>query len=189
MNPYSVLNLPTSSTYEEIKSRYKTLAQLHHPDKGGDEEFFKDIKLAYEILIDPARRMLFDATGQIHTVELKTEAMDIMSRMIINIAQNFQVGRDNLLFMLEREINQLITIATNDTEVAKTHIVTLEGIIEKIRIKTNGENLIIGILTTQLNIRLNDIKLFARRIEICKLMLDILRDYEYGLIGLAFVNS
>lgn len=33
---------------EEIKKKYKRLASIHHPDKGGDEEMFKEIKQAYD---------------------------------------------------------------------------------------------------------------------------------------------
>ena len=45
MNPYEVLDVPIDASAEEIRQRYRTLAQLHHPDKGGDEELFKQIKL------------------------------------------------------------------------------------------------------------------------------------------------
>lgn len=33
---------------EEVKKKYKRLASIHHPDKGGDEEMFKEIKQAYD---------------------------------------------------------------------------------------------------------------------------------------------
>ena len=35
----------------EIKQRYRELAALHHPDKGGDEATFIEIRQAYEQLI------------------------------------------------------------------------------------------------------------------------------------------
>lgn len=36
---------------EKIKEIYKKLAKKHHPDKGGDTEYFKLIQLAYEKLM------------------------------------------------------------------------------------------------------------------------------------------
>lgn len=33
---------------EDIRKKYKRLASIHHPDKGGDEEVFKEIKQAYD---------------------------------------------------------------------------------------------------------------------------------------------
>ena len=56
MNPYTELDVPVDASLETIRQRYRTLAQMYHPDKGGDEEMFKLIKLAYEILSDPVRR-------------------------------------------------------------------------------------------------------------------------------------
>lgn len=50
---YEILNIPLSSTKEEIKKAYKRLANKHHPDKeGGDEEMFKLIKDAYDTILE-----------------------------------------------------------------------------------------------------------------------------------------
>ena len=43
---FEVLGLPTTATADEVKSAYKRLAVEHHPDKGGDEDKFKDILMA-----------------------------------------------------------------------------------------------------------------------------------------------
>ena len=64
MNPYHELDVSVDATDEEIKIKFRSLAQIHHPDKGGDEEIFVRIKLAYEILIDPVRRKEFDVLGE-----------------------------------------------------------------------------------------------------------------------------
>jgi len=48
MNPYAVLNIPHNASTEDAKKAYKKLANKHHPDKGGDEEIFKEVKKAYE---------------------------------------------------------------------------------------------------------------------------------------------
>ena len=44
MNSYAELDVPITATIDEIKLRFKALAQFHHPDKGGDEETFKRIR-------------------------------------------------------------------------------------------------------------------------------------------------
>ena len=49
-NHYSTLGIEASSSPEEIKKAYKKLVMEHHPDKGGDEEKFKEITEAYEVL-------------------------------------------------------------------------------------------------------------------------------------------
>jgi DnaJ family protein A protein 2 len=44
---YDDLELPKTCTSEEIKQKYRTLAQIHHPDKGGNEEKFKRMPTKY----------------------------------------------------------------------------------------------------------------------------------------------
>jgi hypothetical protein len=43
---FEALGLPTTASAEEIKTAYKRLAIEHHPDKGGDEDKFKEILMA-----------------------------------------------------------------------------------------------------------------------------------------------
>ena len=44
----------------EIKIHYRKYAKIHHPDKGGDAEQFKQLQEAYEILMDPIKRHQYD---------------------------------------------------------------------------------------------------------------------------------
>ena len=45
---YKTLGLKDNATDEEIKKAYRKLAMIHHPDRGGNEEKFKEITTAYE---------------------------------------------------------------------------------------------------------------------------------------------
>lgn len=56
MDPYAVLGLDKQASPEDIKKAYRKLAVKHHPDKGGDQEKFKEISAAYEILSDEQKR-------------------------------------------------------------------------------------------------------------------------------------
>lgn len=61
---YKILQVPVTATSAEIKAAYRRLAKLYHPDKStsySDEERFKQIKEAYEHLVDPQRRARYDA--------------------------------------------------------------------------------------------------------------------------------
>lgn len=57
---YKLLELEPSATLPEIKKSYRRLALLHHPDKTGNDPYaaahFSDIKEAYEVLINPAKK-------------------------------------------------------------------------------------------------------------------------------------
>ena len=63
MTLYEVLNVEKTASNEEIKKNFYKLSKIHHPDKGGDPEKFKEINHAYEILSDSERRQRYDMTG------------------------------------------------------------------------------------------------------------------------------
>ena len=62
---YEVLGLKKGCTKEEIKSAYRKLAKIYHPDnkETGDEEKFKEIQEAYDILYDDKKREAYDQFG------------------------------------------------------------------------------------------------------------------------------
>jgi curved DNA-binding protein len=49
---YKTLGVPRNATQDEIKKAFRKLARKNHPDAGGDEEKFKEINEAYEVLGD-----------------------------------------------------------------------------------------------------------------------------------------
>ena len=60
---YEILNVNKSDTCNDIKKTYFKLARTHHPDKGGDPEYFKEIVRASEILTDENKRRMYDELG------------------------------------------------------------------------------------------------------------------------------
>ena len=68
---YVVLGVTRTSTEEEIKKAYRTLALMHHPDKGGDAEKFKCVSIAYSILSDEGKRATYDRTGDVDEEDSK----------------------------------------------------------------------------------------------------------------------
>lgn len=61
---YEILGLPRGATDAQIKRRYKQLVRKYHPDVAADKDtahrLFIQIREAYEILGDPARRKNYD---------------------------------------------------------------------------------------------------------------------------------
>ena len=57
---YDVLGVSTKASADEIKKAFKKLAVKYHPDAGGDEEKFKEISEAYEVLGDPQKKKEYD---------------------------------------------------------------------------------------------------------------------------------
>eukprot|EP01105_Mastigella_eilhardi_P026086 TRINITY_DN7369_c0_g1_i1.p1 TRINITY_DN7369_c0_g1~~TRINITY_DN7369_c0_g1_i1.p1 ORF type:complete len:388 (+),score=125.49 TRINITY_DN7369_c0_g1_i1:49-1164(+) len=61
---YDVLGVKRDATANEIKKAYRQLLLIHHPDKGGDPEKFKEVSNAYEILNDADQRRIYDQYGE-----------------------------------------------------------------------------------------------------------------------------
>ena len=187
MNPYDVLGVAIDASTEEIKQQYRTLAQLHHPDKGGDAELFKQVKLSYEILSDPLRRKDFDQTGNINTkIDVRNEALDYIAQMLFRIVPNFNPDQDDLIFLMRKEITTIKTDMNNNINVCNIHLTNLEKVIQRLKIKTNNENLLLQFVEKQIGQRKQEHSGFVRRIEICDIVFVILNDYAYGLHELAF---
>lgn len=60
---YAVLDVGRDASPDDIKRAYRRKAREHHPDAGGDEERFKQVTRAYEVLSDPERRRRYDRFG------------------------------------------------------------------------------------------------------------------------------
>ncbi|XP_062082438.1 dnaJ protein homolog ANJ1-like [Humulus lupulus] len=61
---YDVLGVSKNASPDDLKKAYKKAAMKNHPDKGGDPEKFKEVSQAYEILIDPEKRAVYDKYGE-----------------------------------------------------------------------------------------------------------------------------
>ena len=58
---YKTLGVSSTATAKEITSAYRKLAKKHHPDTNpGQEETFKEISAAYDVLGDADRRKEYD---------------------------------------------------------------------------------------------------------------------------------
>jgi curved DNA-binding protein CbpA len=186
MNPYTELDVPVDASLETIKQRYRTLAQMHHPDKGGDEELFKRIKLAYEILSDPIRRKQYDITGETTTTNAKDEAVANLVQILLHVVPNFNVDQDDLIHIAEMETRTMLDLVNKDIGVTERYILNLEKVLSKLRIKTEGENILSSFIANQVKQRKQELVTFQHRVQVCNLMLEILKDYEYGLRNLIF---
>ena len=63
---YETLGISRDATEDEIKKAFRQQARKYHPDnkETGNEELFKEINKAYEILSDPQKRAVYDQYGE-----------------------------------------------------------------------------------------------------------------------------
>ena len=79
-NYYEILGIDKSASAEEIKKAFRKKAIDHHPDKGGDEDKFKEIAEAYEILSDPQKKSNYDTFGTVEGQRSGFNMDDIFSQ-------------------------------------------------------------------------------------------------------------
>ncbi len=96
---YSILGVLRDASQEEIKRAYLGAAQRLHPDRNtavGDTEVFLDVQQAYEVLSNPKRRALYDATLP---PEIKID---------LPYTHNILYSRSNLVRMTEPQMVYLL---------------------------------------------------------------------------------
>lgn len=79
---YEILEVNIQATQEEIKIAYRKLAHIHHPDKGGDAEKFKQINEAYQTLGNTEKRRKYDYSLQ--AIPRKNYSQNFYSEDIYN---------------------------------------------------------------------------------------------------------
>lgn len=62
-DPYKILGVSKNSTQEDIKKAFRSGAIKYHPDKGGDEEKFKELGSAMDLIGTKEKREQYDRYG------------------------------------------------------------------------------------------------------------------------------
>ena len=183
MDPYLELEVSFDATDEEIKSQYRALAMIHHPDKGGDEEKFKRIKEAYEILSDPIRRKAYELSGNAETnLQIRNAALDHIAQMMGQIVPQFNSEADDLFAIMREEVIKIRQSMLENTNTCVGFISNLQKVMIRVNAKHDKQNVMIDILQKQIDFRNREHEDFAQRIKVCDLEMEILKDYEYGLV-------
>ncbi len=61
---YSILGVEKGASQDDIKKAFRKLAHKYHPDKpGGDEQKFKEVNEAYQVIGDETKRKQYDQYG------------------------------------------------------------------------------------------------------------------------------
>ena len=63
MDPYEILGVDKSASQDDIKKAFRKKALKHHPDKGGDENKFKQVNEAYSMISNVEKRSRHDASA------------------------------------------------------------------------------------------------------------------------------
>ena len=178
---YDDLELPKTCTSEEIKQKYRILAQLHHPDKGGDVEKFKRMKLAYEVLSDPIKREHYDSTGdQYDDINLDSEVMARLAIMLSQFVQHINPEIDDLILKMRIEIRALQQLTNNAIVECNNLINKMNIISKKIKLKKEGENVLKSVIDKKILGLHTELIHHKRGLIVFARMLEVLEDYHFS---------
>jgi curved DNA-binding protein len=115
---YQILGVPRNANQDDIKKAYRKLANRYHPDKEtGNEEKFKEVRKAYEILSDSEKRTRYDRFGESglnqharSNSDINDFVRDIFRNMsgFENSTNNFHVNADGVIQIIEIPITTMI---------------------------------------------------------------------------------
>lgn len=182
MNPYEVLGVARNASDEEIKNKYRTLARVHHPDKGGDKELFIRIKDAYDVLSDPYKRQTFDESGYTFPEQLlQNEVKELFKKMLSVILDNPKDSPLNLVLALRTETNKAIEQAKKDLNNVKDAIKKFRTVNRRLKLKKDGgDDILLLLLVERIRVLEENRQNAYRRTVVCSMMETILNDYQYG---------
>jgi curved DNA-binding protein CbpA len=78
MDHYETLGVGADAKPDDIKKAYRKKARKLHPDKGGNAAEFAEVANAYEVLSDPKRKLLYDATGEDARLPIEVEVQNVL---------------------------------------------------------------------------------------------------------------
>ncbi len=137
---YEELGVSKSASPDEIKRAYRKKAVETHPDKGGDAEDFAKVAEAYEVLGDPERKLLYDATGNDrHQVDFESQVRDRLLRIFSHtVASDIDVPIvETARKSLEEVVERLIPQQSKELLSRKTKLEK-----KRERVKSKGQNFV-----------------------------------------------
>lgn len=140
-NPYEVLGLKKNATDKQIKDAFKKMSKKVHPDKGGSDEAFIEVKKAYEILSDPIKRKMYDTHGFVEEKKVEQSIYNEVHQMFFTIiSTNPMAYNTDMVSTMINAINDNISQAAKNIIDLDKQITNIEKYRGKIKLKEGVES-------------------------------------------------
>lgn len=182
MNPYETLGVNRDADAATIKRAHRRRSQKAHPDKGGSSDEFHAVQLAYQILIDDARRDRFDKTGDCNEKNQHQLAMQTLANMIVNLVDNApDVDHQNIVEMMREVVKTRQANFENEIREIKRKAAKRRRAARRVRHSGGGANLLQRILEDNILVLERKIAGLQEEREFGVLLLQILAEYGYDV--------
>lgn len=178
---YKVLGVGKFASKEEIKKAYKKLAKEHHPDtQNGDEEMFKKIVEAYNVLTDDEMRAIYDKTGQKEKMPDDEKVIEFLRVTIIpSILNSPNVYEKDVIKALTMYIQDNIDTHVEQIQYYEKEIVKLSGVVDRFVVKNGKPNVFREVIKEMIADKRNHVTYYQSEIKFYRYVLEFVKDYEY----------
>jgi curved DNA-binding protein CbpA len=146
-NPYSILDINTDATPEEIMAAYRQRAKETHPDYGGDPDLFNEVNQAMVLLKDPKKRKRFDEEGIIDDSKPDNLYSSAIEKVAQFFVQSVEASLHNPLTLDDIDLikggvahfQQQAMQSRQQINEHKTRIAKFEGVIKRLKTKRQDD--------------------------------------------------
>lgn len=177
---YTTLGINSDATQDEIKKAYRERAKATHPDinEGNDEEF-KAVNRANEILSDPEARKKYDESGYEGSSNQEQLVNSLITMLSMEFLDHLDVKTESLTEFLKSRIEDNISAATKLINSQKTSLEKAKLAVERVKRVSGGENMIKKVWLHKISETERAIEHHEQSILILKIALTEVDGYNY----------
>lgn len=188
-NLYENLGVNRKADKKTIKRAYREKARKLHPDiAGGSSEEFHRIQIAYDVLMDDAKRQRYDETGLFNRKRENTEEATIMLIQAVNQCLDNPSTPDFIsaaVRKLKLEMQQL----TEEINAYCDKAIRFREKASFVKKRTEGDNLIEAVLQQQAESADKIASNGRERLEVYRKAIRMGEDYSFEMPGMGSFKS
>jgi len=178
MNYYRILGVPQDATFAEIKIAYKALAHVVHPDKGGGVKEFQELSEAYRVLSNPEKRDKYDKGEDPGVITTDEETARARLGGIFQQAISEAPEETDIIKAVGQGVRKISVQLSNALDKEKKTLRKAKHFRKRIKYRGKGVDIFDNIVADQITRSENDVKTLKKDIEICNIMIKMVKDYK-----------
>ena len=178
-NHYETLGVDRDASLDDIRKAYRSEAQKHHPDRGGDAERMQALNEARDTLLDAIRRAEYDAeldSGATQIDRLARECLIVHFKQVIASGAFFSTA--GIIAHVSADLANAAKVTRARHHQAQQRREALLKRRRRVRTKGGAENLFHALIDNEVAGLDAQIESLARVLEVYPVCDQLLRSYE-----------
>jgi hypothetical protein len=180
---YELLGVERDAKPSIIKAAYRRLAAVHHPDKGGDQEMFVAVTTAYNVLMDPKLREMYDLTGSTggeNPVAVQHRVIESLAHMFeLVLSRNKDVIEEtDIIEQMEFETGRVKEVNLQRRAEIMLALKSFNRVVGRIKRKGEEKNVFAEIAEKRIKELSDELEHVGKILSDIERMLEIMADHE-----------